>query len=169
MRTEPPPDEDAALALGQLKERRALGHPDMRTGGEFHAPSDHRTAQHAEDGHLAELDQVERPVPRLGHARIQDGMAAARGEHFGEVEPRAEVVAQAMQDRHPRLRRRPLEECDELVDELEVQRISLVRTVDAEDEHVTVSLDLEQGWRDMLVQATCRPGSERWIMTRSPR
>ena len=77
-------DEDAALAFGQAVERAALGDADVRGDGELEPAADHRAVQHRDHRHAAELDLLERGVPR---ARVQHASATLRSTSSDRSSP----------------------------------------------------------------------------------
>ena len=134
-------DEEAALAFGQAVERARLGDADVAGRGELEAAADDRAVQHRDDRHAAELDLLERGVPR---ARMDDAFGDAALGDLGEVEAGAEVIAFAAQDD----RARRLGQVDEgrvqLRDERIADGVALLRPVQAHVQHRARRLDVQQ-------------------------
>src|SRR6185369_4636045 len=85
-------DEEAALPFGKAVERARLGDANVTRRRKLEAAADDSAVQHRDDRHLAELDALERGVPR---ARVDDALGDAALADLGEVEAGAEVIALA--------------------------------------------------------------------------
>ena len=134
-------DEEAPLAFGQAVERARLGDAHVARGRELEAAADDRAVQHRDHRHLAELDLLERGVPR---ARMDDAFGDAALGDLGEVEAGAEVIALAAHDDRARRLRQVDEGGVQLRDQRVADGVALGRPVEPHVQHGAARFDAQQ-------------------------
>ncbi len=112
----------------------------MGRGGEFEAAAHHRSVQHGDHRHLAELDGFERAMP--GPRVLDAGIDVALGQ-LGEIEPGAEMLALRGQDDGADIVRQRREEAADAAYRLVVERVAFCRTIEPQHRDCTMPLRLQ--------------------------
>ncbi len=134
-------DEDAAASFRQRVVGRGLRHAHVARGGELEPAAHHRTVHHRDDGHLAELDALERAVPTAG---VGDALGDIALGQLAEVEAGTEMIALAVEHHRPDPVRQGGEERLEPEHGRVVEGIALVGARERQDGDGAAALGLER-------------------------
>ena len=133
---------DAAAALRQRIECRALGDAHMRGRRKLEPAADHRAVQHGDDRRLAEFDMLEGAVPG---ARMLDAGAHVALRQFGQIEARGKMLAVAVEhDGADVLGQRGKERLDARHGRI-VERVAFFGAHQGEHRHVAAALGAQRG------------------------